>query len=1547
MNSVTHFARRLAAIVFGLAAWAALPAAAIEQSLVQLTATPRYAAPGQPIQLGATVYFENLIFVPGPWFNPFPGTATFYANGSPIDGCTAIAFPNDLTPWDVTCSYTPPSSGEIEFQATYSGGGDYTPGASPYVPATVAVDAPATSPIPFEVNYTASTFGAMVTSRPVALSGFTGTRSITVSGGQYAIGCAPPWRTDAGTVSPGDVLCVRHVTPSIGGWATTTRVTIGAIESSFQSVTEYPDPSNWGQETTIAAGISHTIAYSNNAGILVWGDNTGGKLGIGNTANTSVPAINAFVSGPLVAAGLEHSLVGSNGFVTAMGLGTDGQLGGPAVHQCTVTGEPGTFACSRTPETAAGPMDPVALGAGWRHSLALTQDGSVWAWGSGVYGQNGKLAVQPTPERVAGLPAAAVRIAAGYMHSVALLEDGRVAAWGSNQFGELGPGVPVDDGKHPTPVIIPGLTDVVDIAAGGSFTLALKSDGTVWSWGANIYGQLGDPVFATTSGGLSAYRAQPTQIPGLSGIRQVAAGFGFAFARTTGGTVYGWGYNQDGQVNGVVPTGGSNCGVTIAGVIEPRCVRTPSVVPFSNIVAMYPGGAHTILLRSDGTLRTIGNNAAGQLAQPVPAGTQPGQAVKFVREMYDPNTFLNPAGVGGTPATVGRASAGGGLDLDDVSGGIDFGPVPQGQASAPVRLRLSNLSASTAIAVGPINVTSSLPGEFGFDSFCPASLDAGASCEMDVTFTPADQSDRDGRLDISVSATDTGTISMALRGTGIDPRPVPAVTLQAPGGTTAQQGTPFTIEATVTGPVAATGTVGFSLLSSGPIAGCGAIPVQAGTGKAPCTSSSLPEGNQSVIAYYSGNAELQPANSASFPIFVMPAPTFALTVTKAGAGTVVSSPAGIGCGATCNANFASGTVVTLTATADAGSGFAGWSGACSNATGACVVTMDAAKSVNATFLLTQAIAFGPLGNKVLGSAPFTVSATGGGSNNPVTFASTTQAICTVTGNTVTPVAAGTCTLTASQAGNASYLDATPVSQSFTVLPAGSLAITSANAATFTIASAGSFTVTATGSPAPTLSVTGALPSGVTFTPATGVLAGTPAAGSAGSYPLTFTASNGVAANATQSFTLTVAKIAQAISFGALGNKVLGDAPFAVNATGGASGNAVTFGSATSSTCTVAGNTVTLVAAGTCTITASQAGNASYSDAAPVSQSFSIGQGGVTLTVTLAGAGGGTVTSSPAGINCGTSCSAAFVTGTSVTLTATPASDSVFDGWSGACTGKAGCTVPMGAAAAVTATFIRTTAIPRLGNLSTRMAVGTGDNVLIGGLVIGGTQPKRVVIRARGPSLTPLNVPGAMANPHIALYAGQTLLDSNDNWQASPDAAAIQATGFEPLHPDEAAVIRTLTPGGYTAIVSGVGGTTGVALVEAFEVDLPQVPLINIATRGFVSAGDNVMIGGFVILGASPQTVIIRARGPSLGPLGVPNTLPDPVLRLYDGANTLLRENDDWQASPDAAQIQSLGFAPTDAKEAAIRVTLPPGAYTAIVSGANGATGIAIVEVFAQ
>jgi hypothetical protein len=253
------------------------------------------------------------------------------------------------------------------------------------------------------------------------------------------------------------------------------------------------------------------------------------------------------------------------------------------------------------------------------------------------------------------------------------------------------------------------------------------------------------------------------------------------------------------------------------------------------------------------------------------------------------------------------------------------------------------------------------------------------------------------------------------------------------------------------------------------------------------------------------------------------------------------------------------------------------------------------------------------------------------------------------------------------------------------------------------------------------------------------------------------------------------------------------------------------------------------------------------------------------------------------------------------------------------------------------------------NLSTRMRVDTGNNVGIGGFIITGTGPKHVLVRAIGPSLTQFGVANALADPVLELHGpGSFVTITNNNWRDDPvRAALIQATGIPPSSDLESAIDATLPPGNYTAIVRGLNDTSGVGVVEVYDLDPAGLSKLgNISTRAFVSTGDNIVIAGFILgNNTSADRVIVRGLGPSLSPfLGA--ELPDPTLELRNGNGALLRFNNDWQDDPaQAAEINASGLAPGNNLESAIAATLPPGLYTALLAGLNNRTGIGVVEVY--
>ncbi len=250
------------------------------------------------------------------------------------------------------------------------------------------------------------------------------------------------------------------------------------------------------------------------------------------------------------------------------------------------------------------------------------------------------------------------------------------------------------------------------------------------------------------------------------------------------------------------------------------------------------------------------------------------------------------------------------------------------------------------------------------------------------------------------------------------------------------------------------------------------------------------------------------------------------------------------------------------------------------------------------------------------------------------------------------------------------------------------------------------------------------------------------------------------------------------------------------------------------------------------------------------------------------------------------------------------------------------------------------------NISTRLQVLTNDQVPIGGFIVTGNAPKTVILRAIGPSLGAFGIPDPLADPVLELRAGDgSLIVSNDDWTSDRDA--IELTGLQPSNDFESAIVRTLDPGSYTAVMSGKNGGTGVGLVEAYDLDLmADSQLANISTRGFVATEGNVMIGGFILGGETGASgnVLVRAIGPSLTPFGVDGALADPTLELRDAQGALISSNDNWKES-NQLEIEATGLQPQMDEESVVLESLPAGAYTAIVAGSSGTTGVGLVEVY--
>lgn len=261
----------------------------------------------------------------------------------------------------------------------------------------------------------------------------------------------------------------------------------------------------------------------------------------------------------------------------------------------------------------------------------------------------------------------------------------------------------------------------------------------------------------------------------------------------------------------------------------------------------------------------------------------------------------------------------------------------------------------------------------------------------------------------------------------------------------------------------------------------------------------------------------------------------------------------------------------------------------------------------------------------------------------------------------------------------------------------------------------------------------------------------------------------------------------------------------------------------------------------------------------------------------------------------------------------------------------------------------------VGNVSTRLPVGTDDNVLIEGFIVQGPNgsTKKIIVRAIGPTLAGFGITDALANPTLDIFdSNNTKVATNNDWKntqvggliTGDQFAEINSSGVAPTNDLESAIIANLAPGSYTAVVRGLGNTTGTGVVDAFDLSAASpARLANIATRGLIQPGDKLMIAGFIIQNGAIQTVV-RAIGPSLTAFGIANALPDTTLQVKDQNGNTVIENDDWQTSQKQA-LEATGLQPTNDLEAAVIVTLQPGQYTAQVRGKPEATGTGVVQAY--
>jgi alpha-tubulin suppressor-like RCC1 family protein len=1281
----------------------------------------------------------------------------------------------------------------------------------------------------------------------------------------------------------------------LGDGSATDRVTPGKVGSD----------ADW---VAVSAGGGHSLALKNDGTLWAWGRNDFGQLGTGNNTNQPLPVqIGTANNWTAVDAGSGHNLALRNdGSLWSWGQNNGGQLGlGSTTHQ-------------NAPVQVASDTNWSAIAAGGAHSLARKSDGTLWSWG---YNWSGELGIGNTIMKLApvkvGTASDWTSVAAGNLHSLAQKSDGTLWAWGNNSRGQVGNGSTTN---KTSPVQIGSATQWSAVAAGIDHNLAIASDGSLWRWGDDYYGELGlGPGYLWGNSG--SWLPTTRNVP--NGWKSVALGLDHSVATGLDRRLWVWGYDGQNQLGFDYPVD----------VGAPNPVSHPS-----EWIQMGGGETHSAGIQSDGTLWAWGGNGSGELGQ--------GDVINRT-----PPTRIG-SDSNWRSLTTGRYHNFG--IRDDSSlwawGNNENGQLGLGHTTnqiSPVQIvggaGWKTVAASQQHSLG-IRVDGTLwawgnngIGQLGTGDLVnrtsPVQVDPGSWRAVATGYTHNLAIKSDGTL-WAWGYNGSGQVG---DGSSSNWRTTPIQISQDTNWTSISGGAEHSLAVRADGTLWAWGRNLEGQLGLGSLSTSQNTPIQVGLdrdwsevvagqrhGMAIKSDGSLWAWGQNDHARL-GNANLAAVSTPSLAVMVLARPQLHTLTVSATHGKVRTQPAGIDCGTgavACSTSHYAGAVLEITPTAVAGSTFTGWSGDCSG-NGSCIVTLDAAKSVTASFTQNS--------YAITASASPTAGGTVSCTPNPVTHGASST--CTATPNTGYAFSAFSGDCSGASCVLSNVTSARSVTASFTQ---------------------NSYAITATASPTAggTVSCT---PNPVTHG-ASSTCTATPNAG------YTFSAFSGdcsgascVLSNVTAAKSVT-ANFAVALQTQTIGSIEFSPSTLAINGTTtvsatASSGLTVAFTSSTPTICTVSGNTVAGEASGTCTIAANQAGNESFLAAPQVTQN---------ITVTKANQTIGPITFPPSIFHVGTTTEASATASSGLAVTFGSSTPDICSVSGNTVTGvtAGNCTItadqPGNDTFAPAAQVVQTLAVaaanpPRLLNIATRGKVETVDNVMIAGFIIQGSSAKKVLIRARGPSLAaaPFNVPGTLADPFLTLYSGATPIDTNDDFAQHANAAQIPAD-WTPASAKEAAIVTTLSPGAYTAIVNGVGATSGVAIVEVFELDQPGTPLINIATRGPVQTGDNVMIAGLIIQGDAPKTVLITARGPSMAgpPHNVPGTLSDPVLTLFSG-QTPIASNDNWPQAANAAQIQTAIGAPTNTQESAILITLQPGAYTAIVNGASNATGLGIVEVFAQ
>jgi uncharacterized repeat protein (TIGR01451 family) len=500
-------------------------------------------------------------------------------------------------------------------------------------------------------------------------------------------------------------------------------------------------------------------ATSATGNLWAWGLNSFGELGATTTqtcngyACSAIPvATSGIGTVTAVAGGGFHTLaITADGTTWAWGWNDSGQLGSSAVPVCTLCQ-------STTPVQVSNlPSGVIAVAAGGKHSLALTSSGAVYAWGANGYGQlgDGTTTNRPTPVSVSGLPAGVIAIAAGGYHSLALTSTGAIYAWGDNAYGQLGDGTTTN---RLTPVPVSGLsTSATAISANAGNSMALASGGAAYDWGDNRFGQLGDGNATQTQS------ASPVPVSGLAGVQAISQGGSQGLALTTAGTVYAWGDNSFGELGITTAT---SC------LAQYYCSTTPVQVPGlpSGVTAITAGSSWNMVLTGSGTVWTWGNNNLGELGV---GASDPG-----VHPLPVPVNALNGAtalAAGGghalaiaTPATTPPSYGAGSLSGQE----FNFDDQQLGGTSAAQTFTL--LNAGTApLTVSGVTLGGQNPGDFSLASnTCAAlpnnALQPGASCAIGVSFAPTASGARSAVLTVACDGVNC-SLNGTLLGNGINP----------------------------------------------------------------------------------------------------------------------------------------------------------------------------------------------------------------------------------------------------------------------------------------------------------------------------------------------------------------------------------------------------------------------------------------------------------------------------------------------------------------------------------------------------------------------------------------------------------------------------------------------------------------------------------------------------------------------------------------------------------------------------------------------------------